>query len=194
MFFLFKQKTAYEMRISDWSSDVCSSDLLVVAKTDKAHEGLATQFAAHSIDRRYYAIVSGRPSPLSGSVNAWIGRSSHDRKKMAAQHEGRGKHAITHYEVREILNDAALIECRLETGRTHQVRVHMAHIGHALLGDPAYGRARKTHRPLLEKLGFQRQALHAARLGFIHPVNSVAMAFTSEIPADMQELLRHLRV
>src|SRR3546814_9222693 len=72
--------------------------------------------------------------------------SSHDRKKMAAQHEGRGKHAITHYEVREILNDAALIECRLETGRTHQVRVHMAHIGHALLGDPAYGRARKTHR------------------------------------------------
>src|SRR3546814_5178852 len=107
------------MRISDWSSDVCSSDL----------------FAAHSIDRRYYAIVSGRPSPLSGSVNAWIGRSSHDRKKMAAQHEGRGKHAITHYEVREILNDAALIECRLETGRTPQVRVHMAHIGHALLGE-----------------------------------------------------------
>src|SRR3546814_4013971 len=127
----FKQKTAYEMRISDWSSDVCSSDL---------------------------AIVSGRPSPLSGSVNAWIGRSSHDRKKMAAQHEGRGKHAIKHYEVREILNDAALIECRLETGRTHQVRVHMAHIGHALLGDAAYGRARKTHRPLLEQLGFQRQA------------------------------------
>src|SRR3546814_2897129 len=121
VFFFFKQKTAYEMRISDWSSDVCSSDLrpgivhridkdtsglLVVAKTDKAHEGLATQFAAHSIDRRYYAIVSGRPSPLSGSVNAWIGRSSHDRKKMAAQHEGRGKHAITHYAVREILNDA----------------------------------------------------------------------------------------
>src|SRR3546814_16003289 len=125
-------KTAYDLRISDWKSYVCSS---------------------------------APPSPLSGSVNAWIGRSSHDRKKMAAQHEGRGKHAITHYEVREILNDAALIECRLETGRTHQVRVHMAHIGHALLGDPAYERARKTHRPLLEKVGFTRQALNSAVIG-----------------------------
>lgn len=174
--------------------DKDTSGLLVVAKTDKAHEGLASQFAAHSIDRAYFAIVGGRPSPSVGTVNAWIGRSSSDRKKMAIQHEGRGKHAVTHYEVREMLNEAALIECRLETGRTHQVRVHMTHIGHPLVGDPVYGRQRKAHRPILEKLGFARQALHAARLGFIHPVNSNALTFTSEIPADMQELLRHLRV
>ena len=174
--------------------DKDTSGLLVVAKTDKAHEGLAAQFSAHSIDRRYTAIVNGRPTPSAGTVDAWIGRSSSDRKKMAIQHEGRGKHAVTHYTVREMLNEAALIECRLETGRTHQVRVHMAHIGHALVGDPAYGRPRKAHRPLLEKLCFRRQALHAARLGFIHPVNSIALSFQSEIPDDMQELLRHLRV
>ncbi|MCF8707957.1 RluA family pseudouridine synthase [Rhizorhapis sp. SPR117] len=174
--------------------DKDTSGLLVVAKTDKAHEGLAAQFAAHTIDRRYAAIVSGRPSPSAGTVNAWIGRSPSDRKKMAIQHEGRGKHAITHYKVTEMLNEAALIECRLETGRTHQVRVHMAHIGHALLGDPVYGRPRKAHRPILETLGFRRQALHAARLGFIHPVNSNALVFQSEIPDDMQELLRQLRV
>lgn len=174
--------------------DKDTSGLLVVAKTDKAHEGLAAQFSAHSIDRRYAAIVSGRPTPSTGTVNAWLGRSPSDRKKMAIQHEGRGKHAITHYEVREMLNEAALIECRLETGRTHQVRVHMAHIGHALVGDPTYGRPRKVHRPILEKLGFRRQALHAERLGFIHPVSSIALSFQSEIPDDMQELLRHLRV
>lgn len=174
--------------------DKDTSGLLVVAKTDKAHEGLAAQFSSHSIDRRYFAIVSGRPSPPSGTVRSWIGRSSHDRKKMAVLREGQGKHAITHYEVKEMLDDAALIECRLETGRTHQVRVHMAHLGHPLVGDPVYGRARKAHRPILEILGFRRQALHAARLGFIHPVNSTALSFASEIPADMQELLRHLRV
>lgn len=174
--------------------DKDTSGLLVVAKTDKAHEGLAAQFSAHSIDRRYVAIVSGRPIPASGSINGWMGRSSHDRKKMAVQHEGKGKHAITHYEVKESLNDAALVECRLETGRTHQVRVHMAHIGHPLVGDPVYGRPRKGLKPILEKLGFRRQALHAARLGFIHPVNRNALTFQSEIPDDMQELLRHLRV
>lgn len=174
--------------------DKDTSGLLVIAKTDKAHEGLAAQFSEHSIDRRYVAIVSGRPSPASASVDAWMGRSSHDRKKMAVQREGRGKHAITHYEVKEVLDDAALVECRLETGRTHQVRVHMAHIGHPLIGDPVYGRPRKGLRSILEKLGFRRQALHAAKLGFIHPVNSNALAFQSEIPDDMQELLRHLRV
>lgn len=174
--------------------DKDTSGLLVVAKTDKAHEGLAAQFSAHSIERRYFALTSGHPSPLSGTVRSWIGRSSHDRKKMAVLREGQGKHAVTHYEVKELLGDAALVECRLETGRTHQVRVHMAHIGHALLGDPLYGRVRKIHRPILEKLGFKRQALHAARLGFIHPVSRIALSFTSEIPADMQELLRHLRV
>lgn len=174
--------------------DKDTSGLLVVAKTDRAHEGLAVQFAAHSIDRRYFAVVGGLPSPLSGTVRGWVGRSSHDRKKMAVLRDGQGKHAVTHYEVKETLNEAALVECRLETGRTHQVRVHMTHIGHPLLGDPVYGRIRKAHRPILEMLDFNRQALHAARLGFIHPVNSMALSFTSEIPADMQELLRHLRV
>lgn len=174
--------------------DKDTSGLLVVAKTDRAHEGLAAQFSAHSIDRCYVAIVSGRPLPASGTVRAWMGRSSHDRKKMAVQPEGRGKQAVTHYDVKEMLNEAALVECRLETGRTHQVRVHMAHIGHALVGDPVYGRPRKAHRSILEGLGFRRQALHAARLGFIHPIDSQALVFQSQIPDDMQELLRHLRV
>lgn len=174
--------------------DKDTSGLLVVAKDDKAHEGLARQFKAHSIDRRYLAIVAGHPAPPAGTVDSWIGRSTTDRKKMAVRPEGRGKHAVTHYTTRERLRDAALVECRLETGRTHQVRVHMAHIGHPLIGDPVYGRARKGLKSLLETLGFARQALHAARLGFIHPVTSNALAFDSEIPADMQELLSNIRV
>lgn len=174
--------------------DKDTSGLLVVAKTDKAHEGLSAQFKAHSIDRRYVAIVHGIMLKPSGTVDEWIGRSDGDRKKMAVQNEGRGKHAVTHYRVTERLRDSAVVECRLETGRTHQVRVHMAHIGHPLLGDPVYSRAKKPLRTVLETLGFNRQALHASRLGFIHPVTSNAMAFDSEIPADMQELLSQLRV
>ncbi|MCW2383170.1 MULTISPECIES: RluA family pseudouridine synthase [unclassified Sphingobium] len=173
--------------------DKDTSGLLVVAKTDQAHEGLARQFKDHSIDRRYLAIVQGRPAPPSGKVDQWIGRSDADRKKMAVQREGRGKHAITHYRTLERLDRAALIECRLETGRTHQVRVHMAHLGHPLLGDPVYARG-GVHKALLAELGFHRQALHAARLGFIHPVTSQPLSFESPITDDMQQLFSHLCV
>ena len=174
--------------------DKDTSGLLVVAKSDKAHEGLARQFKDHSIDRLYAAIVYGIPTPASGTVDAWIGRSDADRKKMAVHREGRGKHAVTHYRVMERLRGAAMVECRLETGRTHQVRVHMAHLGHPLIGDPVYGRDRKGFKSILETLGFKRQALHAKRLGFIHPVTEEPLAFDSPLPADMQELLSELHV
>ncbi|MCC2976147.1 RluA family pseudouridine synthase [Sphingomonas sp. PL-96] len=170
--------------------DKDTSGLLVAAKHDQAHEGLARQFKAHSIDRRYQAIVSGRVMTGSGTVNAPLARSSTNRKKIAIVQGG--KRAVTHWSLVRPLRDAALVECRLETGRTHQVRVHMASIGHPLVGDPVYGRARPQHRALLETLGFRRQALHAAHLGFIHPVLRHALAFHSEVPADMQELLHHL--
>ena len=107
---------------------------------------------------------------------------------------GRGKRAVTHWKRLNVLRDAALVECRLETGRTHQVRVHMASIGHPLLGDPVYGRSRKTHGKLLKELCFQRQALHATELGFTHPVSKNWLSFSSPMPADMQELFNALRV
>lgn len=172
--------------------DKDTSGLLVAAKTDPAHAGLAAQFARHSIDRRYLAIVSGMPNPPSGTIDAALGRSAANRHKIAIQPEGKGKRAITHYRLVTPLREAALVECRLETGRTHQVRVHMASIGAPLIGDPAYGRTRKSHRALLESLGFRRQALHAARLGFTHPITSETLAFESKIPEDMQTLFTNL--
>ena len=172
--------------------DKDTSGLMVAAKTDRAHEGLARQFHDHSIDRRYRAIVGGRPRPAEGKVDAPLARSATNRKKIAIVQGG--KRAVTHYRTMELLRDAALVECRLETGRTHQVRVHMASIGHALLGDPVYGRTKGAQKALLETLGFRRQALHAAHLGFIHPVKSTALAFESAMPADMQELFTELHV
>ncbi|HEV2599347.1 RluA family pseudouridine synthase [Sphingopyxis sp.] len=174
--------------------DKDTSGLIVAAKHDKAHEGLAKQFAAHSIDRRYIAIATGRPMPANGTVNAWLARSTTNRKKMAVVAEGRGKHAITHYRTIAPLKNATLVECRLETGRTHQVRVHMAHIGHPLVGDPVYGRQRKPLSDILRARNFVRQALHAAHLGFIHPVTGNEIALDSELPADMRELIDELRV
>jgi 23S rRNA pseudouridine1911/1915/1917 synthase len=174
--------------------DKDTSGLLVVAKTDVAHEGLAAQFARHSIDRRYLAVVAGIPSPASGKVDAPLARSPANRKKIAVVAEGRGKRAVTRYRTVAPLRDAALVECRLETGRTHQVRVHMAAIGHPLLGDPVYGRARASHRELLKRLDFNRQALHAAGLGFEHPVSKQNLSFESAPPPDIQELLRALAV
>ena len=173
--------------------DKDTSGLLVVAKTDAAHEGLAAQFADHSIERAYLAIVGGLPTPVAGTIRGAIARSSHDRKKMALVEDGRGKHAVTHYKLLERLDSAALVECRLETGRTHQVRVHMASIGHPLLGDPVYGRTPSRLRPLLNQLHFRRQALHAAVLGFIHPVTGAAIRLESTLPADMAGLLVELR-
>ena len=172
--------------------DKDTSGLMVAAKTDRAHVGLARQFKDHSIDRRYQAIVSGRPKTSGGSVDAPLERSPQNRKKIAIQPGG--KRAVTHWKLVKPLYEAALVECRLETGRTHQVRVHMASLGHPLLGDPVYGRTKKEHREVLETLGFHRQALHAARLGFIHPIHSHALAFDSEMPADMQELMANLIV
>jgi len=174
--------------------DKDTSGLMVAAKTDRAHVGLAKQFKAHTIDRRYRAIVSGRVSTSAGTVSTFLGRSSTNRKKMAVVREGSGKYAVTHWNMIQPLREAALVECRLETGRTHQVRVHMASIGHPLLGDPVYGSTRPAHRALLATLNFRRQALHAAHLGFIHPVKSHALAFDSEMPADMQELFNKLIV
>jgi 23S rRNA pseudouridine1911/1915/1917 synthase len=174
--------------------DKDTSGLIVAAKTDRAHEGLAKQFAAHTIDRRYLAIVAGLPQPPEGRIEANLARSDADRKKVAIVASGRGKHAVTHYRLVRPLAESALVECRLETGRTHQVRVHMASAGHPLLGDPVYGRTRAAHRDVLKNLGFARQALHAARLGFIHPVTGCALSFDSPTPIDMQELLSALSV
>jgi 23S rRNA pseudouridine1911/1915/1917 synthase len=174
--------------------DKDTSGLMVAAKSDKAHEGLARQFADHSITRAYLAIVAGRPLPPSGTVDAPVGRSASDRKKMAVVAAGRGKRAVTHYRTLEPLADASLLRCELETGRTHQVRVHMTHIGHSLLGDPVYGRPKKAHAEKIRSLSFARQALHAAHLGFIHPVTKAVHHFDSDMPPDMQELLSCLRV
>ena len=171
--------------------DKDTSGLLVGAKTDAAHEGLARQFADHSIHRRYLAVCAGHPNPPVGTIEARLGRSDRDRKKMAvlAKDSSRGKHAVTHYTLVQRLAHAALIECRLETGRTHQVRVHCASIGHPLLGDPVYGRTPKPLRSLLESLAFRRQALHAAELGFIHPATGKTVEFRAELPRDMRELI-----
>lgn len=171
--------------------DKDTSGLLVVAKSDAAHEGLARQFADHSIARTYLAVTAGHPRPAAGTITARLGRSDRDRKKMAvlADDAARGKHAVTHYRTLEALDGAALVECRLETGRTHQVRVHLAHIGHPLLGDPVYGRTPAALKPVLARLGFARQALHAASLGFVHPVTSEPLLFEAPLPADMRELI-----
>ncbi|MEM8726504.1 MAG: RluA family pseudouridine synthase [Pseudomonadota bacterium] len=174
--------------------DKDTSGLLVVAKSDTAHEGLAAQFARHSVHRRYLAVCAGHPTPSSGTIDARIGRSDVNRKKMAVleKNSSRGKTAITHYKIEERLDDSALIECRLETGRTHQVRVHCASIGHALLGDPLYGRTPKPLKPVLLQLNFARQALHAAELGFLHPVLQTKLHFEVDLPSDMRELIDEL--
>jgi 23S rRNA pseudouridine1911/1915/1917 synthase len=172
--------------------DKDTSGLLVVAKTDKAHEGLAAQFARHDVERRYTAVVAGVPVPPAGRIEGALARSSTNRQKMAIVKDGRGKHAITHYRTVAAFAGAARVECRLETGRTHQIRVHMASIGHALLGDAAYGRTPGKLAPLLKQLGFERQALHAATLGFVHPVTQEKLAFESPLPADMVALIGRL--
>lgn len=171
--------------------DKDTSGLLVAAKTTAAHEGLAAQFADHSINRRYLAVCGGYPEPGEGTISGRLGRSDSNRKKMAVLAEGssRGKHAVTHYRTLEKLNDCSLLQCRLETGRTHQVRVHCASIGHALLGDQTYGRTPTQLRPLLKRIGFARQALHAAILGFEHPASGEWCEFEADLPPDMRELI-----
>jgi 23S rRNA pseudouridine1911/1915/1917 synthase len=171
-----------------------TSGLLVVAKSDKAHEGLAELFATHDIERRYLAVVSGHPGPPAGVIRTQIGRHPTNRKKNAVLPEGKGKHAVTHFRMVEQLKKAALVECRLETGRTHQVRVHMAYIGHPLIGDATYNNRQKAFLFGPNQSYFKRQALHAASLGFIHPITGEKLAFVSALPDDIQELLTSIRL
>jgi 23S rRNA pseudouridine1911/1915/1917 synthase len=178
--------------------DKDTSGLMVVAKTEAAHHGLARDFAARRIDRAYAAFVWGVPAQAQGEVAGNIGRSSQNRKKMAVVNEGRGKAAVTRYRVeRRFKAHAALLECRLATGRTHQIRVHLAHLGHPLIGDQLYrgrpGRsAARTSPALAEIAGLPRQALHARRLGFTHPVEKRPLAFDSPLPADLAKLAQSL--
>ena len=164
-----------------------TSGVLVIAKNDKAHQGLATQFSEHSIHRIYYAIVYGF-APVSGTVRGNIGRSPHNRQKMAIVAQG-GKPAVTHFRlIKPLFNGkASLIECRLETGRTHQIRVHMTSLGHPLVGDKTYGSMPKGTIELLRL--FPRQALHAAQLGFTHPITGKHLILKTPLPQDMQLLL-----
>ncbi|MCB2101161.1 MAG: RluA family pseudouridine synthase [Rhodobacterales bacterium] len=176
--------------------DKDTSGLLVVAKSDAAHHGLAAQFAEHSLDRAYQALVWGLPSPTAGRIEGNIGRSPRDRKKMAVVDKG-GKPAATGYRVLRAFAGGAvsLVECRLETGRTHQIRVHMARAGHPLVGDPAYGGGGTGRRRALPDdaaralAAFPRQALHAVLIGFIHPVSGEPMRFESNLPNDINELI-----
>jgi 23S rRNA pseudouridine1911/1915/1917 synthase len=172
--------------------DKDTSGLLVVAKTDPAHEFLSRQFAAHTVERRYTAIVAGHPAPPAGRIEAALARSTANRQKIAIVPEGRGKRAVTHYRSVRSLRHAAQVECRLETGRTHQIRVHMASIGHALLGDATYGRNPGSLSAVMQELGFVRQALHAATLGFVHPLTQEKLSFESALPADIVELIGRL--
>ena len=174
-----------------------TSGLLVVAKNDKAHRFLSEQFAEHSIERTYYAVVYGVPNPLSGRIEGNIGRSSADRKKMAIV-TGGGKPAVTHYKtLKTFKNAVSLVQCNLETGRTHQIRVHLTSVGNALVGDKVYVKNHKTAVNLPQSLknyvnDFPRQALHAKSLGFVHPRTEKFMQFDSELPSDMEELVHKL--
>jgi 23S rRNA pseudouridine1911/1915/1917 synthase len=178
--------------------DKDTSGLLVVAKTEMAHQALSQDFAARRIERAYAAIVWGVPLPASGEIAGNIGRSSQNRKKMAVVCAGKGKPAVTRYRVERIFSGrAAWLECRLATGRTHQIRVHLAHRGHPLIGDPVYGgragravaRAGDAGAAIAH---FPRQALHACRLGFVHPADGRQLVFDSPLPADLQSLVANL--
>jgi 23S rRNA pseudouridine1911/1915/1917 synthase len=189
--------------------DKDTSGLLVIAKNDFAHKHLADQFADHGrtgpLQRAYTALVWGVPSRPHGMIDAPIDRSTTHRERMAVVKPGKGREAITHFVVEERFLDregaplAALVTCRLETGRTHQIRVHMAHIGHALMGDPVYGSGMRTKSSRLEGEAkatveaFPRQALHARELGFLHPRSKKEVLFESELPTDLGALLEALR-
>ena len=187
-----------------------TTGLVVAAKSDVAHVGLAKQFAAHTIERAYFAVTRGAPQPRTGTIETRLARSNDDRRKQAVVRNPdseAGKHAITRYWTIEAYGQvegqaagragAAFVECRLETGRTHQIRAHLAHIGAPLIGDPLYGKMRGLKvsggGPVVEAAekaahDFQRQALHAAVLGFIHPITGEHLRFETEPPADMRDL------
>ena len=173
-----------------------TSGLIVVAKNDRTHVNLSEQFAARTIDRAYQALVWGIPRPPTGNIEGNIGRNRHSRKKMAILPSG-GKHAKTGYKVIKRFGDfASLVECRLATGRTHQIRVHMAHIGHPVIGDTTYGggissarRADLNEETLLFIKALHGQALHAFELGFRHPSSTESVKYLSQLPIEMRELI-----
>jgi 23S rRNA pseudouridine1911/1915/1917 synthase len=165
--------------------DKDTSGLLIVAKNDRAHQSLAEQIAAHSFTRIYNAVVYGSLKEEKGTVSAAIGRHPSDRKRMAVLSSG-GREAVTHYRVLERFPGFTLVECRLETGRTHQIRVHMAHIGHPVAGDPVYG----PKRCITELRG---QCLHARVIGFVHPSTGEYLEFDSGLPAYFEQFLAKLR-
>jgi 23S rRNA pseudouridine1911/1915/1917 synthase len=178
--------------------DKDTSGLMVVAKTEATHHALSRDFAARRVDRAYTALVWGVPAPPVGEIVGNIGRSTANRKKMAVVREGSGKPAVTRYRVERAFHAlAALVQCRLATGRTHQIRVHLAHLGHPLIGDPVYGtragrsvaRGGPAGAPIA---AFPRQALHARLLGFTHPVEKRHLEFDSPLPADLDELVQSL--
>jgi len=179
--------------------DKDTSGLLVIAKTEFAMTHLAKQFFEHSIERTYLALVWGEPKPYEGTIDVNIGRSPKDRKVMAAFPEGDdGKNAITHYKALKPMYYVSLVQCNLETGRTHQIRTHMKHIGHPIFNDVTYGGDRiikgttfTKYKQFVENCFkiIPRQALHAKSLGFVHPVTKKFMQFDSELPDDMKQVL-----
>ncbi len=169
--------------------DMDTTGLLVIAKDDVAHRALAKQFEERSVLRRYAAIVHGSPTPASGTIDAPIGRDPKDRKRMAVTE--RGKRAVTEYETTEAFGKASLLRFRLRTGRTHQIRVHARLMGHPLLGDATYAQGKHGAHSIHKEIA--RQALHAEVLGFLHPQSGREMVFSSELPEDMQRVLRRLR-
>jgi len=166
--------------------DKDTSGLLMVAKSDRAHASLSAQLKAHSIKRKYIAIVHGKVEHLQGTVDAPIGRDPKDRKMFTVT-DRNSKRAVTHFAVLEHIGNFTLLELALETGRTHQIRVHMKFIGHPLVGDPLYGREKDRTRYI------DGQALHAGVLGFVHPVIGEYMEFEAPLPDDMEQLLARLR-
>ncbi len=164
--------------------DKDTSGILVVAKNDNSHNFLATQLKDHSMKREYYALVEGRVKNDIGTINEKLGRDPKDRIKMAVVKDGRD--AITHYEVLENYDYTTLVKCNLETGRTHQIRVHMAHIGHPLVGDPVYGYKKS-------KFKLMGQMLHAKTLGFIHPTTKEFLEFSTELPSYFKNIIEKLR-
>ena len=165
--------------------DKDTSGVLVIAKSDLAHRGLSEQLAEHSMKRIYNAIVYNNIKDDEGTVSTLIGRSANDRKKMAVLQSG-GRNAVTHYKVIERMGKFNLVELQLETGRTHQIRVHMSYIGHPLLGDPVYG-------PKKQIFNLEGQVLHAKVLGFIHPRTGEYMEFTTELPEYFKKLIFRLK-